>query len=316
MKYPYIFLMATASILLFHYPSDCLIQKKQTPLPPTCSNNKPNSCNQRFCDNSDCFFSPSALVDNTDINSLCSSRSEKEPDFEQFNLSRSKMLKGEYSSFFFSYVRSLLFLQASVESLNIFSVMNISGIPQESIEHYYGSIANKKLPLNLCRVKIDDEKLGFGIFLKKTAECINKDSFIGFYTGRIEATHLDYRDRENRYLFLITRLVSPSLSENNNSGNEIIYFVINAKDEGNFTRYINHSEDCNVKAQLVVDDIGNIEIGFFASKTIEPGSQLLIDYGKSYWELESRTLIPINPETYVIDAEEQINNCNTCEEKR
>ena len=59
-------------------------------------------------------------------------------------------------------------------------------------------------------------------------------------------------------------------------------YVINARKEGNITRFINHG-DANVMMRSLRFDDGLLHMVFFTSRLIHEGEELLLNYGKKYW---------------------------------
>lgn len=62
--------------------------------------------------------------------------------------------------------------------------------------------------------------------------------------------------------------------------------IVDAEDpsEANWTRYINHSADPNLRVKsLPVAYGGQPRVWFVALKNIKPGDELLFDYGDFYW---------------------------------
>jgi len=67
-------------------------------------------------------------------------------------------------------------------------------------------------------------------------------------------------------------------------------YVIDAKEKGNLSRFINHSAKGNLDLKMVVVD-GILHMVFFAIKDIQPHEQLTFDYGYLYWK--DQTLEPV-----------------------
>lgn len=120
-----------------------------------------------------------------------------------------------------------------------------------------------------------DEFLGYGIFAERE---IPSGAFIGEYTGLIRKRRRR-ADRKNDYCFEYTI-------------GDWVYnpFIIDAKEMGNFTRFINHSETPNVESLSVFAD-GVMHIIFVAQKSIAQGSQLCYHYGDYFWKKRRNTPI-------------------------
>jgi len=64
-------------------------------------------------------------------------------------------------------------------------------------------------------------------------------------------------------------------------------WVIDAARLGNNSRYANHEKShSNCEAQIRLVN-GEHRIGFFATKKIGAGKEILLDYGEKYWENSS-----------------------------
>ena len=69
-------------------------------------------------------------------------------------------------------------------------------------------------------------------------------------------------------------------------------FTIDAKEKGNFSRFINHSDFPNLELRPVIYQ-GMVRMLLIAIKTIEKGDQLTFDYGKEYWKKIAKTPEPL-----------------------
>ena len=128
-------------------------------------------------------------------------------------------------------------------------------------------------------IRYIDSVLNYGVFAE---ESIPKGKFIGEYTGVIRKRKWG-SDRKNDYCFEYTI-------------GDWIYnpFIIDAKDEGNMTRFMNHSEDPNIESLSVFAD-GLMHIIFITEKKIEKGEQLCYHYGDTFWKKRRRAVkIEIN----------------------
>jgi hypothetical protein len=115
-----------------------------------------------------------------------------------------------------------------------------------------------------------DSVVGYGVFAN---EDLPRLTYIGEYTGVVTRRHpkkICFNDYVFRYM------VGPKNTP----------FMIDAKKKGNFSRFINHSDEPNMNSRWVI--VGGItRIILFTNRLIEKGEQLTYDYGKSYWR--SRT---------------------------
>ncbi|XP_039496949.1 probable histone-lysine N-methyltransferase CG1716 [Drosophila santomea] len=115
-----------------------------------------------------------------------------------------------------------------------------------------------------CRV-FRTEKKGCGI----TAELqIPPGEFIMEYVGEVidseefeRRQHLYSKDRNRHYYFMALRGEA----------------IIDATSKGNISRYINHSCDPNAETQKWTVN-GELRIGFFSVKPIQPGEEITFDY--------------------------------------
>jgi len=113
-----------------------------------------------------------------------------------------------------------------------------------------------------------DEVLKYGVFAEKD---IPIGGYIGEYTGLVRKRR-GRRDRKNDYCFEYTI-------------GDWVYnpFIIDAKEAGNFTRFINHSDDPNSESLAVYVD-GVMHIIFIALKPIKAGEQICYHYGDTFWK--------------------------------
>ncbi len=134
----------------------------------------------------------------------------------------------------------------------------------------------------------------YGIFSLKSFE---KGELIGVYAGKlIPRKALKKGSDMNQYLFDL--------------GKPFENWVIDGREETNFTALINHSKECNLNADMYFNcETNSVEILFKAKKGIKSGQQLTYDYGEEYWEkigmsseeatklLEESNEAPINEST-------------------
>jgi SET domain-containing protein len=111
------------------------------------------------------------------------------------------------------------------------------------------------------------EEVGHGVFAKAK---IKKGTFIGEYTGIVRENIRTYFEPLNHYCYEYP--IPDRLGRS---------FVIDAT-QGNFTRFINHSDRPNLKPEYAFLD-GFYHCLFFAMKEIQKEEQLTYDYGKNYW---------------------------------
>jgi len=112
-----------------------------------------------------------------------------------------------------------------------------------------------------------DETIGYGLY---TDEPIKKWSFVGEYTGILRARSR-FVSNVNDYCFMY-----PSLWLSYRA------LTIDGKDAGNFTRFMNHSDNPNVESVSVFHG-GIFRMIFRALEDIPAGTELSFNYGNPYW---------------------------------
>ena len=177
------------------------------------------------------------------------------------------------------------------------------------------SIIRNGLPDYLVCTKLSDE-LGSGIFLHPDSKPIKKDDVIGPYSGEVVLSPQN-ASGDSCYVFSLIADLHLTKSEQklfNESApfrpNRLYAIDIDAEKQGNFIRFINHSEKPNVKAELFSIPKNSfaltpspIEIVYVARKMIYPGEQLLISYeagDNSYWSNLDIEPAFITPKTYML----------------
>lgn len=112
--------------------------------------------------------------------------------------------------------------------------------------------------------------LGYGVY---AARAIPALTFIGEYTGVVKKRR-NRKNRFNDYIFSYD-LCGKSTR-----------WCIDAKEKGNFTRFLNHSDSPNLTSRWVIKG-GITHIIFFSNKLIPKGTQLTYCYGPWYWRSRS-----------------------------
>ncbi|ANG65953.1 SET domain-containing protein-lysine N-methyltransferase [Chlamydia gallinacea 08-1274/3] len=120
-------------------------------------------------------------------------------------------------------------------------------------------------PIAICWI---NAYIGYGVFAR---ERIPAWTYIGEYTGILRYRQAIWLD-ENDYCFRYP--LSPGFWK---------YFTIDSGSQGNFTRFINHSDQPNVEAIGVFQD-GLFHIIIRTMQTIEAGEELCYHYGPLYWK--------------------------------
>jgi uncharacterized protein len=116
-------------------------------------------------------------------------------------------------------------------------------------------------------IKWIDPEIGYGLFTEKE---IPAWSFVGEYSGVLRSRGF-FKRTINDYCFMYPYLGSPWHP-----------LTIDSETWGNFTRFINHSDDPNLESYSFFID-GVFRIGFRTLRPISPGEELRYDYGDIYW---------------------------------
>jgi len=131
---------------------------------------------------------------------------------------------------------------------------------------FHPHLTKPKLPP--VSIRWIDEEFGYGVFADRY---IPAHAFIGEYTGTIRK-RMPRIDKNNDYCFEYTIgdwLRNP--------------YIIDAEKEGNFTRFINHSDDPNLETRSVYAN-GVMHIILITTTEIEKGEQLGYHYGDYFWK--------------------------------
>lgn len=112
--------------------------------------------------------------------------------------------------------------------------------------------------------------LGYGVFAARTLPAL---TYIGEYTGVVQKRN-NRKNRYNDYVF------SYDLC------GKATRFCIDARERGNFTRFLNHSDQPNLTSRWVIKE-GISHIIFFTNRSIPPHAQLTYCYGPWYWRRRS-----------------------------
>ena len=177
-------------------------------------------------------------------------------------------------------------------------------ILEKSIPHRY---VLKKLP----------SKLGSGIFLHPSEKAMQKGEVIASYSGSVSIAPQNLEDEGGSYVFspldkiLLTREEQKKYDRKNQYHPKRYYYLkIDASKKGNFTRYINHSEQPNVVACLshIKDNYGKetvCEVIYMCKNKILPGEQLLVSYEdgeESYWKAMGFSPKLVLPDTFKLNS--------------
>lgn len=132
--------------------------------------------------------------------------------------------------------------------------------------HFQKEIQEPSVPPIL--VRWIDDRMGYGVF---ATEDLPINFYIGEYTGMVRKRKRR-QDRENSYCF--------EYRIGNWDSNP---YVIDARDQGNFTRFINHSDSPNLEP-INVHLGGVAHIVLVTVRAIKKGTQLCYHYGEYFWE--------------------------------
>lgn len=122
-------------------------------------------------------------------------------------------------------------------------------------------------------IRMMNPLVGYGVY---TLSSIPAYSYAGEYTG-IVRKRARWKDRRNDYVF------------GYDIGSDRTSWIIDAKEQGNFTRFFNHSFTPNLTSGWIIDD-GICHIIFFSNRLIQRGEQLTYDYGPYFWKKRSHPI--------------------------
>ena len=167
------------------------------------------------------------------------------------------------------YASTLEFEDAEVRE-NVKRIANFRINRENDLEsHLYEPMletVNDKLYLMHVR------RMGMGVF---TDKIIMPNEYVAEYTGVVSRESLN---TENPYLFTY---------KSKREGDLLDYkYLVDAREVGNISRFVNHSEDSNVSTFIMMGKDA-WHIVFAASRKIYSGEQLFINYGSQYskhWE--------------------------------
>jgi hypothetical protein len=144
-------------------------------------------------------------------------------------------------------------------------------------QYYSRDIAACRIP-DITIAWIDDV-FGYGVWTNRDIPAF---TYIGEYAGILRRPYF-FKDRENYYCF------SYYITMNYWERNLWAPYLIDSKEEGNFIRYINHSDQPNLDMASAYHG-GVLHIIFYAKTFIPKGTQLGYDYGPIYWEKRKKPL--------------------------
>ncbi len=128
--------------------------------------------------------------------------------------------------------------------------------------------------LSLVSIRWVDEKVGYGLFAEEDLE---PGSYVGEYTGLVRKNDRLYFEPLNNYCYEYP--VPDSIGRS---------YVIDGT-SGHLTRFLNHSDQPNVKPEHVFYE-GFYHLIFLAADPIKKGTQLKFHYGQNYWALRRKPI--------------------------
>ena len=122
-------------------------------------------------------------------------------------------------------------------------------------------------------IRFIDAEIGYGVFAEKR---IPSCGFAGEYTGIVKERNPKLLKGE------VYSVRYPLWNEEKKRYTGAVY-VLDAKERGNFTRFLNHSDRPNLSLQSVYWR-GIPRMIFIALREIKEGEQLTFDYGPLFWK--------------------------------
>jgi hypothetical protein len=158
--------------------------------------------------------------------------------------------------------------------------------------------------------------MGYGIFLDPKAKPIERGEVIAPYAGLVTFFPMNAAD-DSDYAFCLISDIKLSREEQKLCDpkrpfrpSRLYALDLDAVKVGNFTRFINHSDQPNVEAEMVAVPKNKfglepslIEIVYVAKKKIRPGEQLLVCYEgeeQGYWNVRGVKPRPVTPRTFML----------------
>ncbi len=170
----------------------------------------------------------------------------------------------------FSYLSLLEFSDPKIKekAISAWKKKNIYSVQKNWLGIYFREALEKRSFPDLM-LKWVGEEIGCGLF---TMEDLPAFTLIGEYTGIVKKKPYLENPQKNRYL-----IQYPIGFWSFGS------WVIDAKDQGNYCRFINHSNRNNVTLKSFLYG-GVVHLGIVTKEKIPKHSQLLLHYGDHYWK--------------------------------
>lgn len=112
-----------------------------------------------------------------------------------------------------------------------------------------------------------DPRIGYGLFAGRDLE---EGCFVGEYTGVVRQLSRLHPDHNAYCMHYPTRFFSWN------------YYMVDSFQEGNETRFINHSDTPNLTPVCLMDR-GLLHLVFLANQHIKKGKELTFNYGADFW---------------------------------
>ena len=202
------------------------------------------------------------------------------------------------------------FLEKYAKNLPLSEALFVSKKLMNTLLKKNKEIAFHDIPTNLQLAYVNS-LVNTGVFLKPKAKSIEPGTFIGIYTGSYELVRADLGSSTS-YAYDVAQgihLTKNQLkhvvgTEESLSTKDEYSIQTNALTSGNFTRFINHSSlETNIEAVVAKLPNERVEVLLFALKKINPGEQLLSNYGGQYWK--ALHIIPndMTPTSYLLNSQ-------------
>lgn len=132
-----------------------------------------------------------------------------------------------------------------------------------------------------------------GVFLQADKPAIPPRAIIGMYAGEYKMiSENDFNDIDHCYD--LNSFEDPSTKTS-------YYLQVDSSNKTNFTAKINHSKFSNVESMLYRMKNGQLVTLFRTTKRIEPGHQLLANYGEGYVKTSKSEIEEMKSDTYVLN---------------
>ncbi len=149
----------------------------------------------------------------------------------------------------------------------------LSKTRKKQIEAFYKKFNKEKTDISFCdkiEIRFISKQMGHGVFAK---EDIPKYTILNHYAGILRPDKVVADDNDSSFGF-------PDFKG----------YSIDAQDQGNWARFMNHSENTNVVVWEYYLSIGPRIFFTSGPNGIKKGEQLTYSYGDIYWDEEDNVL--------------------------